>query len=127
MKRDGLIRRYFEMANADDAEGMYAMYAPDGVFNPPGRLGLKGEAIKKYLEGTPMAYKYHHDTPLRIWEVDQFNFVEILGEIETKEGTSTKFVALEIIEFDADNKFLSVTPYWDNYQIMKDLGYLKRK
>lgn len=126
MSYEKLLQGYFNYANEENLTELLELFAEDAELKAPGKsLRCGKEQIGKFYLGI-FEHPKHIDTPLRIIENGDCVVVEIKGEAGAKNGGESIFNAVDIFDFEK-GKIKKLNIYYDNYEIMKNLGLLNRK
>lgn len=125
MSNEKLIQAYFKNVNEENLTELLELFVEDGEFKAPGMSLLRGKEIGKFYQNI-FEYPKHIDYPILIIEEGDNAAVKIRAEVKTKSGAETELYAVDIFEFE-NGKIKKLNVFFDNYEIMKNLGLLNRK
>jgi uncharacterized protein (TIGR02246 family) len=116
-----LIATYFERINAEDYEGVSALFAPDAVVVPAtGRPRRGREEIARYYREILAPFAEHHDEPVRVAVAGDDVTVHIAYEGRLADGRSLAFDALNAYELSG-GLIARLTQWYDTHRVRRML------
>jgi ketosteroid isomerase-like protein len=96
------VARYFACVNAEDWEGLEALWHADGEWRAVGARPRVGRRhVIDYFSGLFAPWSTHRDEPVRVILAGDVATVEVRFEGITREGTPVAFDALDVFDFEA--------------------------
>ena len=116
-----LIARYFERINAEDYEGVAALFAPDAVVVPAGGRPRRGRAeIAAYYAKILAPFPEHHDEPVRVVVGGDDVTVEIAYRGVLANGRELAFDALNVYRLSG-GLIARLTQWYDTDRVRRML------
>ena len=116
-----LIARYFERINAEDYEGVAALFGPDAVVVPAGGRPRRGRAeIAAYYAKILAPFPEHHDEPVRVVVGGDDVTVEIAYRGVLGNGRELAFDALNVYRLSG-GLIARLTQWYDTDRVRRML------
>lgn len=115
------IRRYFEAVNAEDWEGLRALWHDDAELDVVGGIRLHGvDAILAYYPRVLANFPVHHDDPHGIHVAGDVVTVEIAFAGETRNGVPTEWEAVDVFHLEG-GRVRRLSTWYDVEVVTADL------
>ena len=114
-----LIASYFACINAEDYEGVAALFSPDAVVLPAGGRPRRGrDEIARYYREILAPFPVHHDEPVQVIVSGPHVTVEIAYEGELANGRAIAFDAVNIYRLE-DGAIVRLSQWYDTHRVRR--------
>jgi ketosteroid isomerase-like protein len=121
------VRAYFAGINAERFDDVAALFAEDGELRAPGTEPLRGrDAIAGYFAAALAPYPDHFDDPVRTLFSGDSVTVEIHYTGRHTSGMPIEFDAVDVFDFDANDKIRKLTSWYDSYSVRAALRQISK-
>jgi ketosteroid isomerase-like protein len=118
-----IIASYFERVNADDIEGIAALFTGDATVRAPGFPELQGRAeIAQYYKRLLAPFAKHVDIPTRTIKQGSIAAVDVDFHATLANGGKTAFQALDVFEVHADGLIQRLVTWYDSHEARKSFA-----
>ncbi|MHB1808525.1 MAG: nuclear transport factor 2 family protein [Solirubrobacteraceae bacterium] len=117
----GVLASYFATLNAEDWDGLAALFHDEAELRAPGIRALKGVAdVSGYFRAALRPYPIHRDEPTRILVCGSTATVEIHYEGKLANGKPLCFDAVDVFDFK-DGLIHRLSSWYDSHRVRSDL------
>jgi uncharacterized protein (TIGR02246 family) len=121
-KAEATVRAYFDGINAENYEGVAALFADDGVVSAPGVPPRRGhDEIEHYFRDALRPYPDHRDEPTRTIVAGSTITVEIHFSGALASGARIEFDAVDIFDLDERGRIARLSSWYDSHAVRQRL------
>ena len=109
------VSRYFAAARALDGTAMAAVFAPEGILRDPAApIAVEGlAALGAFYRGLLSAFESLDIREAEVVVSGRFAAARFVGKGKAQDGRTLSFEGLDVFEFDAQGRVLSLQGFWD--------------